>query len=126
MIAIPRDVARAFPAVAKKCLAGRPRGPAPPVVLRVRAGVLTLWSRIESVGLHYATAAPAAGKELIIVPMDLLAAIEGPRPDLVTLAVDAKLQGTASWTDQGEAKSRRSRPLVDAYNARFPSSHRCS
>ena len=38
------------------------------------------------------------------MPMDLLAAIEGPRPDPVTLAVDAKLQGTASWTDQGEAK----------------------
>ena len=60
MIAIPRDVARTFRALAKKCLAGRPRGPAPPVVIRVRAGVLTLWSRIESVGLRYSVAAPAA------------------------------------------------------------------
>ena len=105
MIAISRDVARTFRALAKKCLAGRPRGPAPPVVIRVRAGVLTLWSRIESVGLRYSVAAPAAESEALLVPMDLLAAIEGARSDPVSLAVDAKLQGTASWTEGGEAKS---------------------
>ena len=105
MIAISRDVARTFRALAKKCLAGRPRGPAPPVVIRIRAGVLTLWSRIESVGLRYSVAAPAAESETQSVPMDLLAAIEGPRSDLATLAVDAQLHGTASWTEQGEEKS---------------------
>jgi hypothetical protein len=105
MIAIPRDVARAFRALAKKCLAGRPRGPAPPVVVRVRAGVLTIWSRIESVGLRYSVAAPAAENVTLLVAMDLLAAIEGARSDPVSLAVDAKLQGTASWAEGGEAKS---------------------
>ena len=105
MIAIPRDVARTFRALAKKCLAGRTRGPAPPVVIRVRAGVLTLWSRIESVGLRYSVAAPAAESETLLVPMDLLAAIEGARSDPVSLAVDAKLQGTASWAEGGEAKA---------------------
>ena len=49
MIASSRDVARTFRTLAKKCLAGRPCGPAPPVVIRVRAGVLTLWSRNESI-----------------------------------------------------------------------------
>jgi hypothetical protein len=105
MIVIPREVARAFWALAKKCLSGRPRGPAPPVVIRVRAGVLTLWSRIETVGLRYSVAAPAAESETLLVPMDVLAAIEGPRSDPVVLNIDAKLQGTASWTEGGEAKS---------------------
>ena len=105
MIAIPRELARAFRALAKKCLAGRPRGPAPPVVIRVRAGVLTLWTRVESVGLRYTVAAPAAESETLLVPMDLLAAIEGASSDPVSLSVDAKLQGTASWTEGGDAKS---------------------
>ena len=105
MIVFPREVARAFRALAKKCLAGRPRGPAPPVVIRVRAGVLTLWCRIESVGLRYSVAAPAAENETLLVPMDVFSAFEGPRSDPVRLSVDGKLQGVASWTDQGEAKS---------------------
>jgi|GEM_PF-3669305 len=105
MIAIPREVARTYRALAKKCLAGRPRGPAPPVVIRVRAGVLTLWSRIETVGLRYSVAAPGAESETLLVPMDLLAAVEGPRSDPVSLSVDAKLQGSASWSEGGEAKS---------------------
>jgi hypothetical protein len=121
MIVIPRDVARAFRAVAKKCLAGRPRGPAPPVLIRVRAGVLTLWSRIESVGLRYSVAAPAAENAILLVPMAVLAAIEGPRPDPVALAVDAQLQGIASWTEQDEAKSHSFQAILPGKQHAIPS-----
>lgn len=97
-------MARAFRALSKKCLAGRPRGSAPPVVIQVRSGVLTLWSRVGSVGLRYAVAAPDAENETLLVPMDLLAAVESTRSDPVSLSVDAKLQGSASWTED-DAKS---------------------
>ncbi|HEX4607095.1 MAG TPA: hypothetical protein VH092_02735 [Urbifossiella sp.] len=43
MIVIPRRLARDFRALARRCVAGRPRGPAPPVVLEARAGTLTVW-----------------------------------------------------------------------------------
>ena len=45
MIVISRDLARRFRAVAKKCVSGRPRGPAAPVVLQSRSGTLTLATR---------------------------------------------------------------------------------
>ena len=104
MIVIARDVARKFRAVAKKCLAGRPRGPAPLVVCRVRAGTLTLWVRTESARLRYSTA--CAGKDTtLVVPVDVLAAIEGATSDPVDVSVDRKLQGTATWTDRGVPQS---------------------
>jgi hypothetical protein len=106
MIVIPRDLARAFPAVAKKCLAGRPRVPAPAVVCRVRDGVRTLWTRIDGVGLRHE--APIDGvDETRLIPMEVFAAIEGPKPDPVVVSVDAKLRGMASWSDRGERQTHR-------------------
>ena len=105
MIVIPRDFARTFRVLAKKCLAGRPRGPAPFVTLQVRDDHLTLWCRIESVGMLGCIAARSAAMDLIVVPMDLLAAVEGSRADGVELVVDSKLHGAASWSEHGEAKS---------------------
>ena len=100
VIAIARDVVRKFRAVARKCLAGQPLGPAPPVVCRVRAGTLTLWTRIDSVGLRFA--APTDQKDAgLVVPMAAFAAIEGLGTDVVALSGDRKLQGTASWSDRG-------------------------
>ncbi|HXD86557.1 MAG TPA: hypothetical protein VN641_08695 [Urbifossiella sp.] len=100
MIAIARDVVRKFRTVARKCLAGRPLGPAPPVVCRVRAGTLMLWTRIDSVGLRFA--APTDQRDaVLVVPMAAFAAIEGPGTDVVTLSCDRKLQGTATWSDRG-------------------------
>lgn len=64
------------------------------------------------------TANIAAENETLLVPMDLLAAIEGSRSDPVALAVDAKLQGTASWTEQGAAKSHPFR-AIQANSALF-------
>ncbi|MFO0806442.1 MAG: hypothetical protein U0791_25335 [Gemmataceae bacterium] len=106
MIVIPRDLARAFPAVAKKCLTGRPRGPAPAVVCRVANGVRTLWTRIDGVGLRHT--APADGAdETLLIPMDVFAAIEAPKPEPVEVSVDAKLRGTASWSDRGQQHTHR-------------------
>ena len=105
MIVVSCEIARTFRALAKKCLAGRPRGPAPFVTLQVRDGLLRIWCRIESVGLQGCIAAPGAAKDLIVAPMDVLAAIEGSRAEAVELVVDGKLRGTAAWSDHGETKS---------------------
>ena len=111
MIVMTRDLARRFRAVAKKCLAGRPRAPASPVVCRVRAGVLCLWTRIESVGLLYSM--PSAGpNESLVIPMDVFAAIEGTEPDPVELSVGPKLQGTAKWTDRGVPQTKSFEAIV--------------
>ena len=104
MIAITRDLARRFRAIAKKCLAGRPRGPAPAVVCQVRADTLSLWTRTESAGLLYA--APFQGKDAtLVVSMSLFESIEGPGTEAVEVSVDRKLQGTAKWLDRGVPQS---------------------
>ena len=105
MIAIPRDLARRFRAVAKKCLAGRPRAPASPVVCRVQAGALSLWTRIEFVGLLYSMPSPGPNEKLV-VPMDVFAAIEGTESDPVELSAGPKLQGLAKWVDRGVPQSK--------------------
>ena len=105
MIVIPRDLARRFRAVAKKCLAGRPRVPASPVVCRVRAGALSLWTRIEFVGLLYSMPSPGPNEKLVI-PMDAFAAIEGTESDPVELSAGPKLQGIAKWTERGVTQTK--------------------
>ena len=99
MIVLTRDLARKFRAIAKKCLAGRPRAPAPIVVCRVRAGTLSLWTRTESAGLLYT--APCSIKDAtLVIPMDMFAAIEGPGIEAVEVSVDRKLEGKATWSDR--------------------------
>ena len=53
MIVIPRGVCRAFPALARKCVSGRPRGPAPLIVCEISAGILTVWVRTDDAVLAY-------------------------------------------------------------------------
>ena len=100
MIVIRRDLARAFRAVARRCLAGRARGPAPPVVCRAGAGALTLWARTETAGLAYTAPAPEE-EDTLVVPMAVLGAVEGAAPDPVELAVGPHLRGTATWSHRG-------------------------
>lgn len=101
MIVIRRDLARAFRALARMCLAGRPRGPAPPVVCRACAGILTLWARTETAGLAYSTPTPETGEEVLVVPMAVLGAVEGAAADPVELAAGPGLAGTARWAHRG-------------------------
>ena len=42
MISIPRGLCRAFPALTRKCVSGRPRGPATLVVIEAKGGSLTV------------------------------------------------------------------------------------
>ncbi|OWK34218.1 hypothetical protein [Fimbriiglobus ruber] len=94
MIVWSRGSARAFRALARKCVAGRPRGPAPVVGFEVRAGTLTVWTKTADAGLAYT--APIDGPDRrLVVPMAVLAEIEGGGDDPVEWGVDAPLTGTA-------------------------------
>ena len=100
MIVITRDLARRFRAVARRCVSGRPRGPAPPVVVQARSGTLTLWTRTGDADLTYA--GPTDGDDdTVLVPMAVLEAVEGTGPDPVELEVGPQLRGCARWSDRG-------------------------
>ena len=73
MIVIHRGLCRAFPALARKCVSGRPRGPAPAVAFEVKAGTLTAWTTTGGAALVHAAPAREADGE-VVVPMAALAA----------------------------------------------------
>jgi hypothetical protein len=54
VIVISRGLARAFRVLARKCVNGRPRGPAPAVVFESTAGTLTVWARTADSTLAHA------------------------------------------------------------------------
>jgi hypothetical protein len=77
MIAVPRAAARSFRAVALKCLAGRPRGPAPVVTLSRCRGTVEFTATVEGVGLTLALGADAGPDEALVVPLAALAEAGG-------------------------------------------------
>jgi hypothetical protein len=121
MIVISRDLARRFRAVAKKCVSGRPRGPAAPVVLQARSGTLTLWTRAGEVELvHTGPASSPSGDETLVVPMAVLQAVEGGSGEPVELAVDRKLRGTARWSDRGISRTTSFDTVLPGRHHRVP------
>jgi hypothetical protein len=95
-----RGLARSFRALARKCVSGRPRGPAPAVVVEVRAGTLTVWVKTDDAGLVY-SAPTERGDEVMVIPMEVLDVVEGSGNDPVELSVNAKLRDEAKFTDRG-------------------------
>ena len=74
MIVIPRGLARSFRAVARSCVTGRPRGPAPPVVVRVGDGRLSLATTFADAFVVVTVPAPPdAVVEAVVVPADAFA-----------------------------------------------------
>ena len=103
MISIPRGLCRAFPALARKCVSGRPRGPAPVVVFEAKGSTLTAWAKTGDAVLVYA--APTNGDdELLVVPMAVLEAAAGSGGEPVELCAGPKLKGEARYTDRGVPK----------------------
>ena len=100
MIVIARDLARRFRAVARRCVSGRPRGPAPPVVMQARSGTLVLWARTGDADLTW-TGPTDGGDDTLVVPMSVLEGVEGTGSDPVELSVGPKLQGSARCVRHG-------------------------
>ena len=92
MIVVPRGLARTFRAVARKCGAGRPRGPAPAVVVRAAGRRVTLSARFDGVVLAAEAPTDGAADETVVVPMAVFDAVDADGP----LEVDGP-SGTAKW-----------------------------
>ncbi len=105
MIVLTRDLARRFRAVARKCVPGRPKGPAPPVVCRAAGGVLTLTARLGDVTLGLTAPAPPATDETLVVPMAVLEAAGGGGADPVELRSVTRSKGEARWADRGAPRT---------------------
>ncbi len=104
MIVISRGLARSVRALARKCVSGRPRGPAPPVVFESRAGTLTACVRTADAVLVHA--APTRGGDgVLVVPLAVLDAVEGAGDDPVELAAAGALRGEARWADRGSPRT---------------------
>jgi hypothetical protein len=104
VISIPRGLCRAFPALARKCVSGRPRGPAPAVVFESKGGALTAWAKTDDAVLAY-TAPTDDRDEVLIAPMAVLEAVPGGGDAPVELAAGQKLRGEARFSDRGVPKS---------------------
>jgi hypothetical protein len=108
VIVLTRGLARAFRAVARTCVSGRPRGPAPAVGVETTADTLTVWTTVDGVGLVHTGPPPspsAGGNGALVVPMDVLAAVKGPGDAAVELAVGPDRAGTARFTARGTPRT---------------------
>lgn len=102
MMTIPRGLARSFRAVIRKCQTARPRPPAPPVLVEVRDGHLHLACVLDGVGVVLSVPAAECEIERVLVPMDILDAVEGA---LVEIAVSSRM-GTARWESRDGPKTQ--------------------
>jgi hypothetical protein len=109
VIPFTRAQARDFGALLAKCALGRPRGPGPPVHVRVRAGVRTLDAIAPSgVRLAHTTLAEGAPDVRFLFPFEVLTACAGASDEPVVLEPQSKSRATAHWSD---AEGRRGRPV---------------
>jgi hypothetical protein len=98
MILFTRAVAQNFRLLFGRCVAGRPRGPAPPVVVQVRDGQKAVAATThEGVTLTYNSSAPKEPDDLLVLPAAVLAEVEGGTDEPVTLDRPSKLRGVVRW-----------------------------
>jgi len=107
MIAFPRRLVRRFRAACSKCVAGRPRGPAPPVVLRRAGGRVTLTAAYPEVTLELVVPTPSEinGDEVLVVPLAALEAVEAGSDEPAEFEFIDKLTGVARWAASGVPRS---------------------
>jgi hypothetical protein len=105
MILFTREVAQNFRLLFGKCLSGRPRGPAPPVVVRTAGGHRTLEATTAGgVTLTHSAPAPGEPDDLLVLPASVLAEVEGGTDEAVVLDRETKLRGVAKWHGGGKPR----------------------
>lgn len=97
MILMTRVTARDFRAAFSRCLSGRPRGPAPPIVIRFAGGTRTIACTTGD-GVVLTHTAPADERDdLLVLPADFLGEVEGGTDEGVKLDRSSKLRGVLHW-----------------------------
>jgi hypothetical protein len=108
MIGLPRRKAGRFRALARRCVVGRPRGPAPPVFLRKSNDELTLSASFGEVSLSLripasSTASSGDAEVATAIPMALLEAAEESGSDSALIEIDPSGKVRCRFTQQGES-----------------------
>ena len=102
MIEITRRIAAQFRAAARRCVCRRPKGLSPPVVLEAGEQGVSLFAAANGVGVSLSVPGPRQSPERLIVPIEVLQAVEGNRDDPVSFA-SAGNRVCCRWTDRGVA-----------------------
>ncbi len=100
-----RVEARDFRALFGRCVAGRPPGPAPPVVIQIKNGSRTVAATtLDGVILTFTAPANKERDDFLVLPTSVLAEVEGSIDETVTLERQSKLLAVVKW--QGGHKPR--------------------
>ncbi len=98
MIVLPPGLPKRFAAIAARCVAGKPAGPPPEVVLRVTGNVLSTTVRLPNGVVLQFTADTDVADAVLVVPFEVLSAVAAVR-GAVELRCIRGLQAEARWTD---------------------------
>src|SRR5438270_438127 len=105
MILFTRAVAQEFRTLFAKCVTGRPRGPAPPVVIQVKDDTrIVAASTPDGVMLSHTSPAPKELDDLVVLPASVLVEVEGNSDEVVTLDRETKVRAVVRW--HGDTKPR--------------------
>lgn len=106
MMLITRGVAQNVRALFARCIASRPRGPAPPVVVQIRDDTRTIAATTaEGVLLTHTSPAPKENIDLLVLPASVLAEVEGGTDEAVTLDRPSKFRGVLRWHGGGTPRT---------------------
>lgn len=105
-----RDLAR-FRAAVRRCVAGRPRGLAPPVVLQQGKDGLTLSAALEETTLALRLSTASGPIERLVVPFGVLASLEGPGGGGARFERIGNDGIRCHWSDRGETKEVSCEPV---------------
>ena len=106
MVLFTRVTARDFRLLFTRCVAGRPRGPAPPVVVRVAGGTRTVRATTsDGVTLTHASPSGTEGDDLLVLSAAVLGEVEGGTDEAVTVDRPSKLRGVLRWPGGGKPRS---------------------
>ena len=105
MILFTRVQARDFQVLFSRCVAGRPRGPAPPVAIQIKAETrITTATTHDGVTLTHTSPAPKERDDFVLLPTSVLAEVEGSTDEMVTLERQSRTLAVVRW--HGGSKPR--------------------
>ena len=101
MLSFPRSVIRSLRAVRRSCGVGRPRGPAPPVLVVPDTEALTWVMPGDEVIVAYRIPGPQTEVKPFLLPLDRFDTLDSTGDDLITLERDHKGWAELRWADRG-------------------------
>ena len=106
MILLTRVETRDFQALFHRCVAGRPRGPTPPVAIQIRdeTRIITA-TTLDGVVLTHTSPAPKEHDDFVLLPASVLTEVEGSTDEVVTLERQSKLRAVVRWHGGGKPRT---------------------